>query len=465
MQPSPRTIRALGWSWLIIGLSALPFTLYATALGEVPAARGLGTSALIGMFLGGACLTATRGLDRRVGPPAALRLLVLGWITGPLVAAPSFGAVSEDAVQAIFEAVSALTTTGATLTEPDSMPRSLVVWRSMLQWLGGLATLILAVTVLAGLDDRRAGLRRSSLLTIESGDLFSNLGRALIRLGAVYAGLTAVGFIALAFAGASTFEALSLALSGVSTGGYVPRGGELTEWLPLPAIFVLAVLCVLGAGNMAVLYEHVTRGRVTRRFGDVRSMLAIALACGVLMLLSVGPAAGLAGFFDALFAVTTAGFSVSASDPVLPVVALVTLAMAGGAAVSTSGGIKMARLRLLIRRAGHDILLLVQPSAVGGSRFAGRTVNESALVSVWAYALAYPVVMALGALALGPFAADMGIAWSVSGAALTNAGPIAGQSYGEVGTGGLVIVSVLMILGRVEILPLAAVIFLLFTGD
>jgi len=465
MKPSPRTIRALGWSWLAIGLCALPFTLYATALSEVPAARGLGTSAMIGIFLGGACLVATNGLDRRVRAPAALRLLLLGWVTGPLVAAPAFGAISDGWVEAIFESVSALTTTGASLNEPDSMPRSLVVWRSTLQWLGGLATLVLAVTVLAGLDDRRAGLRRSSLLTIESGDLFSNLGRALIRLGAVYAGLTAIGFVALAFAGASTFEAFNLAMSGISTGGYVPRGGELTEWLPLPAICVLAVLCILGAGNMAVLYEHVTRGRVTRRFGDVRAMLAISLACGLVVAMMSGAMSGVAGFFDALFAVTTAGYSVSAADAGLPVVALITLALAGGAAVSTSGGIKMARLRLLLRRAGRDILLLVQPSSVGGSRFAGRTVNEAALVSVWAYALAYPVVIALGALALGPFAADMGLAWSVAGAALTNAGPIAGDVYGEVGAGGLIIASILMILGRIEILPLAAVLFLLFSGD
>lgn len=465
MQPSPRTIRALGWSWLAVGLFALPFTLYAVALGEAQAARGLGTSALIGLFLGGGCLAATHGLDRRVRAPAALRLLILGWVTGPLVAAPSFGAVSDGWTEAIFEAVSALTTTGATLTDPDLMPRSLVVWRSMLQWLGGLATLVLAVTVLAGLDDRRAGLRRSSLLTIESGDLFSNLGRALVRLGAVYLGLTFIGFIALALAGASTFEALSLALSGISTGGYMPRGGELTEWLPWPAIGVLAVLCVLGAGNMAVLYEHVTRGRVTRRFGDVRTMLAVALVCGLAVALMAGPISGVTGFLDALFALTTAGYSVSGVEGVLPVVALITLALAGGAAVSTSGGIKMARLRLLVRRAGRDILLLVQPSAVGGSRFAGRTVNESALVSVWAYALAYPVVLALGALALGPFSADMGLAWSVAGAALTNAGPIAGEAYGQIGTGGLIIASILMILGRIEILPLAAVLFLLFSGD
>ncbi|MGP1275130.1 MAG: potassium transporter TrkG, partial [Caulobacterales bacterium] len=251
MRPSPRTIRALGWSWLTIGLCAVPFTAYATALGEVEAARGLGTTALTGVFLGGASLAATHSLNRRVSAPAALRLLILGWLTGPLIAAPAFSAVSDGWIEAVFEAVSALTTTGATLTEPDSMPRSLVVWRSMLQWLGGLATLVLAVTVLAGLDDRRAGLRRSSLLTIESGDLFSNLGRALLRLGAVYSALTVIGFIALAFAGASTFEALSLALSAVSTGGYVPRGGELPEWLPWPAIGVLAALCIFGAGNMA----------------------------------------------------------------------------------------------------------------------------------------------------------------------------------------------------------------------
>ncbi len=465
MRPSPRTIRALGWSWLIIGLAALPFIAYAALIGEAAAARGLGATCLTGVFVGGAVLAATRGLGTGVRAPAALRLLMLGWLTGPLIAAPSFGLVSDGPVEAIFEATSALTTTGASLADPDFMPRSLVLWRAMLQWLGGLATLVLAVTVLAGLDDRRAGFRRSSLLTIESGDLFSNFGRALMRLGAVYAGITLVGAVALGLAGAGAFEAVCLALSALSTGGYVPRGGDMVNWLPAPAIAVLAALCVAGAGNMAVLYEQLSRGRVTRRYGDVRAMLIVALVCALVMGLTAGWAGSLPAFFDALFAVTTSGFTLGTEGPGIPVIVLIALALAGGAAVSTSGGIKMARIRLLLRRAGRDIILLVQPSAVGGSRFAGRTVNETALVSVWAYALAYPVVLVLGAFALGFFTPDMGEAFIISGAALANAGPLAGEAYGQLGAGGLILSSLLMVLGRVEILPVAAVFFLAFSGD
>ena len=465
MRPSPRTIRALAWSWLIVGLAAFPFALYAGFIGEAAAARGLATTLLIGVFLGGAVLVATRGLRSSGRAPEALRLLLFGWLTGPLIAAPSFGLLAEGPVEAVFEAVSALTTTGASLTDADYMPRSLVAWRSMLQWLGGLATLILAVTVLAGLDDRRAAFRRSSLLTIESGDLFSNFGRALARLGAVYAGVTALGFIALALAGAEAFEAFCLSLSAVSTGGYVPRGGDLINWLPIPAILVLALLALVGAANMAVIYEQLSRGRVTRRYGDARSMLIVAAAAALVMTLVSGWAAGATGFLDALFAVTTSGFRLGTDVPGIPVIVLIALALAGGAAVSTSGGIKMARIRLLMRRAGRDIILLAQPSAVGGSRFAGRTVDEAALVSVWAYALAYPVVLVAGALALGFYTPDMGEAFIVSGAVLSNAGPLAGDAYDGLGAGGLIISSLLMVLGRVEILPVAAVIFLLVSGD
>jgi trk system potassium uptake protein TrkH len=86
----------------------------------------------------------------------------------------------------VFEAYSALTTTGAVALGPEDAPQSIILWRCLLAWMGGLASLVFAATVFAALDRRGVGLRRTTLLTVERADLFTNFGRAVRRLGAVY---------------------------------------------------------------------------------------------------------------------------------------------------------------------------------------------------------------------------------------------------------------------------------------
>jgi trk system potassium uptake protein TrkH len=466
MRAPPRMIRALGWCWLIVGSAAMVFLALAVALGEAAAARGLGLTGVIGVFIGAVIVVSTRGADRPARAPAALRLALLGWITCPLLAAPSLAPLAGGLQEGVFEAYSAMTTTGASLADPDGAPRSLVLWRAALQWLGGFASLVLAVTVFAALDQRGAGIRRSTLLTVQDNNLFTNLGRTSRRLGGLYALLTLFGVVLLMVTGAELFDALCLAMSGISTGGMSPRGEPLAAWLPAPGILALALICLTGAWNFALIYEMITRRRLSRSASDLRAMLALCLMTGVAAGLAGGAAwTGPVSALEALFAVTTSGFQIGEGGPILPPAVLILLALLGGSAVSTAGGIKMPRVILLVRRAGEELSHLAHPSAAVFTRFAGRKASDEALVSVWVYALAFPVALGVGTAVLGACGLDFETAWQVAGASLSNAGPLAQVDYAAMPGAAWMAASAIMVLGRLEVLAAAAAIFVLLKGE
>ena len=464
MRLSPRLFRALGWCSAVIGASAAPFIAFAGLEGAEDAARGFFITAVLGLFVGGAVLAGTARLTRPAGAAAALRLAFYGWLLTPLLAAPPLVLQLESGAGGVFESYAALTTTGAVLNAPEESPRSIVLWRCYLAWLGGLASLVLAATVFAALDRRGVGLRRTSLLTVERSDLFTNFGRAFRRLGAVYGLVTALGMVALMAFGAAPFDALCLGFAAVSTSGLAPQSGPLFDWLSPAAVLVMALLCLAGAWNAAVLYEWLSRFRTQRGTGELRAMVAVAGAYGLAAAIFVAPQTLPAGVLDAVFAVTTAGYQSAASAPA-PAAALLLLALVGGSTISTSGGVKMPRILLLMRRAGGELSVLSHPSAAVRTRFAGRPVSDTALAGVWVYALAFPVALGFGAVLIGLGGAEFGAAWRAAAASLSNAGPLAGAAFSELTGVSLAFSALLMVAGRLEVLAAAAALYVIFARD
>ncbi|TGY87916.1 TrkH family potassium uptake protein [Marinicauda algicola] len=460
---SPRLVRALGWCWLIVGLSALPFVLIATAEEADTIARGFAASAVLGLFAGGLSLAATRSLKGRAGPRTALRLALYGWLTTPLFAAPPLVAAAAGTMPGLFEAYSAMTTTGASVLDPDQQERSILLWRAFLQWIGGFATLILAVTVFAALELPGLGLRRSTLLTVAEEDLFTNFGRAARRLGLVYGLITVFTVLTLSLTALDAFEALCLALSGVSTGGMTPRSGPIEAWLPLPGQMILAACTLFGAWNLALQYELIHRGRAVRLTGDLRAMVAVCLAMAFVVALVFGPGEAWPAFLDTLFAITTAGFTTG--EGVLPTVILLSLAVIGGSALSTSGGAKISRIMLLLKRAAGELSLLAHPSAAIFTRFAGRHVGDKALLEVWIVALSFPFAIGVAGILLGLAGLDFASAWQVAAASIANAGPLAEIDYAGLPPGAMVISVLAMIAGRLEILAAAAAVFVIIVRE
>ena len=461
---SPRFFRALAWCALFISAAASPFILFAGLEGRADIARGFTVCVIVGGFLGGVTLAGTGKVNRPAGANSALRFALFAWLLTPLLASPPLVVATGSLSQGVFEAYSALTTTGAITLSPEAAGISITLWRCVLAWLGGLGSLVLAATVFAALDRRGVGLRRTYLLTVEHSDLFTNFGRALRRFGAIYMGLTLSGFMLLLFSGASAYESLCLALSGLATAGLSPQSGALSEWLSPASQLVLALICLAGAWNMAVQYDLASRRRISRGSGELRAIMTLGLGAGLYLLLTGHPGQSFSGALDMIFAVSTAGFQTQ-SAPVIPLTLLVLIAMAGGSTISTSGGIKMPRILLLLRRAGGELSSLSHPSAAVRTRFIGRPVSDSALAGVWVYALAYPAALGLGAVALGMAGVGFEQAFMVSAASLVNAGPLAGVDYAALPPSALVLSGFIMVLGRLEVLAAAAALYVIFARD
>ena len=436
------------------------------------------TSVLL-IFLAGALVLSLRGRERRLRVAQRFWLALLLWMLLPAFAALPVLLILDNAhpIDAYFETVSALTTTGArVLAAPEHLPRSLVFWLALLQWLGGALTLLVVVLVLA--PSGVGGLPETHQRLVEHGGLPERRRLVMILrdIAPIYVGATMLCFVLLAFTGIDPLDALCLAFASVSTGGFAPRSEELSAYVPSFGIVVVMLFMVYGATS--VLWH---RDIVNARWAAVRAhreslwLAALCLGFGLVAALAYFRAAGHApllalrdGLFTATSLMTTTGLEVRyASFEVLPLTLVLTVMAVGAAAFSTGGGIKLFRLGAMLVQAGRELTRLVYPHSIRPARYGSQEYDIQIMKAIWSGAL----VFVAGALALSWIIAAEGIAYEGSALAalaiLSNAGPVyssdwaVGQewlSYAQMSYATKVALSAGMILGRLEILAAIAII-------
>lgn len=322
----------------------------------------------------------------------ALTITALAFILAPLVMSYPMMAGGLSFMDAWFEAVSAVTTTGlSTVADIESMPRSFVFARAWMQWYGGLGIVVFSVAILL---NHSIALRR---LVSPTGESMLTTTRIYARRTlAVYTVLTLMGVILLAWLMEDAFMAMVHTLSALSTGGFSPYQGSLTG-LSVPVQFAVVSLGMMGAIPF-ILYYRLVRGGWREMWGDVelRALLLVTLLVSVLLSLSMslldgmdGAGALLHGALQGISAQTTTGFSsldigqLSNASLGLMVVAM----LIGGGVGSTAGGFKVLRLLIFLRL----VQLLIQrtampPHAVNEPRLGGRALEgeeiERALVLI-----------------------------------------------------------------------------------
>ncbi|MHA6288590.1 TrkH family potassium uptake protein [Maricaulis sp. CAU 1757] len=458
-------LRPLGALWVLVAMVAVLAAFSAAAMGERHLAPLFLTTAGLALVPGLFILAATRGVTVGASALDAMGLALLAWVTAPIMAALPFWLTGYfDPIDALFEAYSAVTTTGATLLPADDLPRSLVFWRAILAWLGGYATLLLAVAVFAALDRDVPAIRKSTLLTQQHDNVFAHLPRAAKRIGLIYSLLTAFIWIGLLFSGEPLFNAIVLSMSAISTSGYVPADGGLMLTSGSVTGLVVAFGCLLGSLNIALFWD-LLRDRSAVRDPDLAGLMALIF--GLAVLYALADQSNILGHLvDAVFVVTTAGFSFSGDETPVPVAA-VFIALIGGAAASTSGGIKVSRILLLWRRMGSELAVLSDPSAIVPVTFRGRTVRDSALIGIWAYVLGFAATLGVGGVLLALAGMNFEDSFLGIAVALANAGPLfeqvnASHSWSDVPNDAKPVLMAAMILGRLEVLAALAALWALF---
>lgn len=433
----------------------------ALGAGEPAAALGFGMTAVGGGGIGGALvygLRAERGqsalLARRTHAPS---VMALAWLSAALLAAVPFAVVGlagdgaatrvfADPVNALFESMSGLTSTGLTVSsDPSALPHALQWWRSILQWVGGIGILYFALALLPPEHD---GTHMPEL-----GEEMSTRGKGahLLAIWGIYAGYTVLATLAFWAVGMPLWEAVNHGLTGIATGGFSVTADSFASYdrsIHLVGGFVM----LLGAVSFGVHYAVLLRGRYGQIFRDEqnRLMALLLIGGGLLLALAVGVAGQEIPLADVAFqwasALLTAGFSTDyvAHWGPWPLLLLILGMFIGGASGSTAGGLKQ-------RRAVHLVRGLL------GTERASRL----------APALYQPLRLAL-TLAVGTALLVLlgGVGWYDALFEATSALSTVGLSVGVTGadlpTGGRLVLVGLMWAGRLEV---AAVMALLARSD
>lgn len=467
----------LGWLLAISAGAMLIPAIFAAALDPAPVVEAFVVAALVVGVIGVNLVFAFRGSDLAFGRRQNLLMVSIVWLVVPLAGALPFIALGVEGgpVAALFESVSGFTTTGATvISDLKDVPRSLIVWRALLQWLGGLATLVAIVALLGplmgpDLDDRHLQvISRSSQVTPH------HLRYVLESIGPLYLALTLGCFVLLNFSGIPPFDSFCLALSTLSTGGFMPKDGTLALYgLPL-AEFVLGIFMLVGAVNVIWL-RSIVQGRwsLVREIREPYWTIGAAVGGGLLLGLSILPEIPVTGPGDLVVAlahgfttvaslITTTGFMTSdIAIDTLPYMAILALCLVGGGRFSTSGGMKFFRVFAMFRQLGREFRLLIYPHGVRPSRFGDEALDIALMKLVWTTLVAFIITISVLAIILAGTGLPLANALMASISAVTNAGPAydfarvadlpQGASFSEMSPQAHLALAGGMIIGRVEV--------------
>lgn len=471
-----------------VGLTFLAPTIVALCYGDPPwpfLATGAITT-VSGVLLD--TITSDRD-ERRIGPREGFLVVALTWLLVPAFGCLPFllGDVRglSTPVNAYFEAMSGFTATGATvLSHIGAVPKSMLFWRQLTHWLGGMGIIILAVAVLPRL---RVGGRR--LLEAELAGpagvepLSATIRATARRLWSLYVGLTIAATLLLAALGLAgldkamdLFNAFGYASSAVALGGFAPRNGSASTLAPITQWALILVMLISGV-NFLRLFRLFVQRQVAPVLRDEELRLYLCLMVGAAALLLVelladgfasGGKAVRIAVFQSISTMTTTGLAVSNYTHwgPLAIMTILLLMFVGASAGSTGGSIKVVRHLLLFKLVRRELLSSGHPDIVVPVRFNGATVDEHALRSTVGFVLLYLLTFAIGALCLvivaehahAGISAFQAIGASASclgnvGAAFGFAGPLG--SYAGFSEVSRWILTAEMWLGRIEIIPVA----------
>jgi trk system potassium uptake protein len=388
----------------------------------------------------------------------------------PFVLTDTFATLDD----ALFESISGFTGTGSTVLAPiEAAPRGVLFWRNLTQWYGGTGIVVLAVAILPFL-----GVGGMDMLSAEAPGpttdrLAPRISETARRLWQVYAGLTVLAIVLLLAVGMSPFDAVTHAFTAVSTGGLSPYDASIAAFDSLAVELVLVGLMLVSAAAFTLHWRAVTgRPRAYLESPHLRFYLGVFVAFVALVtaLLWTQQDLGLGqALRDATFNVasllTSTGFGTADFAQWVPgaQVLLLMLMVSGGMAGSTSGGLKLVRVRVLLVHAGRELRRIRHPRAVLPVRLGPEAMPERIVQRVIGYALLYVVFIGLGCLALTFLGAELTEAAAAAASAMGNMGPALGEAgpasnflYFSRPARGLLMV--MMLAGRLEIFPVLYVI-------
>ncbi len=363
-------------------------------------------------------------------------------------------------VDAVFESVSGFTTTGLTVTKPESLPMSMLLWRSLTQWIGGLGVLVMVLMLLGspGLSAYHIYRSEGRYHRIEPSTI--NSIKRIVKIYGIY---TLFGMALLYAAGMPLFDAINHSLTSISTGGFSVKNGSVGAY-ESPLIYIsIMFLMILGATSF-FLHDKILRKKIKDYLTNRETRIfwgLTAVSSFVMMFSFLGSSSALLqSVFHAVSAITTTGFSIAEGPyPPSAIFILIFLMLVGGYAGSTAGGIKLVRLEIL----SNSITWLIRksslpPSAVIPVKAGGKPIKKSEITIVALFVLIYLLIAGLLAITLSiagyPPADSIFLSVSAEGTV-----GLSTTDISSLPALAKIMIMGSMLLGRLEILPFLVLIY------
>lgn len=382
-----------------------------------------------------------------------------------------FSGYFQSYIDCLFECISGFTTTGATiLTEVEGLPMGILFWRSFAHWLGGMGVLVLTIALLPSLGSRSAFLTRAESPGPVKSKLVPKTSQSSKILYTIYLSLTVIQMICLRIAGMNLFDAAVHAFATAGTGGFSTRNLSIAAYNSPAIEIIVTVFMLLFSLNFAV-YFLILCGKWKRalKSDELRFFLIVVALSGLVIAFntSAGYSSGSFGtalrhaFFQVASIISTTGFASTDFNlwPELSRCILVLLMFIGACAGSTGGGLKCARVLLLLKNLRREIQELIHPRSVHVVKLDGQVVEDRVLHTVHVFFASYLLILACGVLLISLDNFSFTTTTTAVISCLGNIGPgleLVGPMGNFSGFSNLskLVLSLCMIIGRLEIFPI-----------
>ncbi len=473
--------KLLGILFIFIGLSMVFSLLWAVHFGETsPHAPGapmspvaaLVVSMVISCAIGAALYLVGRKSREDVFRKEGLFVVGVGWLLTAAVGAMPYmlAGVLPNGFDAYFESMSGFTTTGSTvLTDIEAVPKGILFWRDFTHWLGGMGIIVLFLAVLPVLGAGGKQLFRSEVPGPKPDGLKPRIKETASILWKIYLGFSIVEALLLWAQGMSLYEAQCHTFGTMATGGFSTRQASIGAYNSV-GIELTVILFMVIAGTNFSLYFQLLRGKPLSLFRDVEWRIYVSLLVAAIALVTINLLAQRAALystfgkairaasFQVVAIMTTTGYGTENFNewPAFSKWLLVVLMFIGGCAGSTGGGIKVARVIILVRAAFLRLEKVFRPQTVRALRIGRAVVSEETVHSVSGFFVLFMGIFALATLIIASTGVDIITSFSSVAATLNNIGPGLEkvgsiENYAHFSPIVKAVLSLCMVLGRLEL--------------
>jgi trk system potassium uptake protein TrkH len=420
-------------------------------------------------------LLATRKVDNELSQKDGFVIIVLFWVVLCFAGSIPFYLSGMNAIDSIFESMSGITTTGATvISNLDTLPESLLFYRQLLQWMGGMGLIVLAIAVMPLLGIGGGQIYKTEIPgAMGEQKLTPRIKETAQVLWLIYLGLTVFCAILYYLGGMGSFDAVSHAMSTVAIGGFSTHNDSIGHFNSIAIETICIAFMLLSAFSFTLHYFAVFKKKPLKYFYDPEirffmSILAIIfIICAVISNISnYGPNLRELAFHSVSM-LTTTGFSISNSSEWPFSISFILLigAFIGACAGSVGGGVKSWRVLIMINHAHKNLMRIIHPNSVISLKIGTKNVNDEVATSVWGFFSIYIISFIILLLFVLISGVDFESAFSAVGACLNNLGPglgIVAENYANINSASKGILAFAMLLGRLEIFTLLVILTPMF---